>query len=66
MAETFRVHDVAHVLKGKYQGLVGTVTDTRQNAGKQTGVRVMVEGVRDSQPVKGHVWLRLSEVGRNG
>jgi hypothetical protein len=64
MQDKFRVHDVACIRTGKYAGLVGTVTDTKDEAGKQTGVRVKVEGVRDDQPVNAHVWLKRSAVER--
>lgn len=64
MQDKFRMHDVACIRTGKYAGLVGTVTDTKDEAGKQTGVRVKVEGVRDDQPVSAHVWLKRSAVER--
>lgn len=64
MQDKFRVHDVACIRTGKYAGLMGTVTDTKDDAGKQTGVRVKVEGVRDDQPVSAHVWLKRSAVER--
>lgn len=64
MQDKFRVHDVACIRTGKYAGLMGTVTDTKDEAGKQTGVRVKVEGVRDDQPVNAHVWLKRSAVER--
>ena len=65
MQDVFKVHDVARIRTGRYAGLLGTVTDTKAEAGKQTGVRVQVEGVRDNQPVAAHVWLKRSQVGRN-
>lgn len=65
MQDVFRVHDVARIRTGRYARLLGTVTDTKTEAGKQTGVRVQVEGVRDSQPVAAHVWLKRSQVERN-
>ena len=65
MQDVFRVHDVARIRTGRYAGLLGTVTDTKTEAGKQTGVRVQVEGVRASQPVAAHVWLKRSQVERN-
>lgn len=69
MQDVFRVHDVARIRTGRYAGLVGTVTDTKQNAGRQTGVRVRVDGVRDGEKVSAHVWLRVgvktSDVERN-
>lgn len=64
MQDKFRVHDVACIRTGKYAGLMGTVTDTKDEAGKQTGVRVKVEGVRDDQKVSAHVWLKRSAVER--
>lgn len=64
MQDKFRVHDVACIRTGKYAGLMGTVTDTKDEAGKQTGVRVKVEGVRDDKPVNAHVWLKRSAVER--
>lgn len=66
MQDVFRVHEVARIRNGSYAGLVGTVTDTKKEAGKQTGVRVRVEGVRDDQTVNAHVWLKRSQVERNG
>lgn len=64
MQDKFRVHDVACIRTGKYAGLMGTVTDTKDEAGKQTGVRVKVEGMRDDKPVSAHVWLKRSAVER--
>lgn len=66
MQDVFKVHDVARIRTGRYAGLLGTVTDTKTEAGKQTGVRVQVEGVRDDQTVTAHVWLKRSQVERNG
>lgn len=65
MQDVFRVHDVARIRTGRYAGLLGTVTDTKTEAGKQTGVRVHAEGVRDDQTVTAHVWLKRSQVERN-
>lgn len=67
MADVFRIHEVARIRTGKYAGMVGTVTDTRQDdTGKQTGVRVAIEGTREGQDVKAERWFKRSEVQRNG
>lgn len=67
MQDFFQIHDVARIRNGRYAGLVGTVTGHRQDAatGKQTGVQVKVEGVKDGEPITGHVWLKRSQVERN-
>lgn len=65
MNDVFKIHEVARIRSGKYAGLVGEVTDTRQQDGKQTGVRVKVEGVKNSEAINAHVWLKRSAVGRN-
>jgi len=72
MQDKFRVHDVACIRTGKYAGLMGTVTETRDAVGVrwptlcvvQTHVRVKVEGMRDDKPVNAHVWLKRSAVER--
>lgn len=63
--DDFKLHDAARVRYGRYSGAVGTVTDTRTENGKQTAVRVKVEGVKDDQPYTAHVWLKRTQVGRN-
>ncbi len=66
MADVFRVHEVARVRLGKYAGMVGTVTETRQDgAGKQTGVRVLIDGVSNGEPINVERWFKRSEVERN-
>ncbi len=66
MNDVFRIHETARIRTGKYSGLVGTVTDTKNDeAGKQNGVRVLVEGVRNGESVNAHVWLKRSAVERN-
>lgn len=66
MADLFRVHEVARIRTGKYSGMVGTVTETRTDAtGKQTGVRVQLDGILNGEAVAAHVWLKRSAVERN-
>lgn len=66
MADVFRVHEAARVRLGKYAGMVGTVTETRaDDVGKQTGVRLLIEGIRDSEAVSIERWFKRSEVERN-
>lgn len=65
MTDRFVLHDAARIRTGKYSGLVGTVTETRQEGERQTHVRVKVEGAKDGEAIAAHVWLRRSQVGRN-
>ena len=66
MADVFRLHEAARIKSGKYAGQVGIVTDTRADeTGRQTGVRVLMEGVREGEPFAAHVWLKRSAVERN-
>lgn len=60
MSDVFKVHEVARIKSGKYAGLVGTVTDTRE---KQ--LRVLIEGVREGEPFTAHAWVPRSSVERN-
>ncbi len=67
MADVFKIHDVARIRAGKYAGHVGTVTETRSDdAGKQTAVRVLIEGVIEGEAVKVERTFKRSEVERNG
>ena len=65
MADVFRVHEVARVRLGKYAGMVGTVTAVKTTDGKQTGVRVLIDGVSDGEPINVERWFKRSEVERN-
>lgn len=67
MQDVFKIHEVARIRTGRYAGLVGTVTGHRQDAatGKQTGVQVKVEGVREGEAITAQVWLKRSQVERN-
>ncbi len=66
MADVFRVHEVARVRLGKYAGLVGTVIETRADAaGKQTGVRLLIDGIQGGEAVTVERWFKRSEVERN-
>ncbi|MGV0983499.1 MAG: hypothetical protein ACOYB2_03025 [Limnohabitans sp.] len=66
MADIFQVHEAARIRTGKYAGMVGTVTETRtDDAGKQTGVRVKMDGVFNGEPMTAHVWVKRSSVERN-
>lgn len=60
MSDVFKVHEVARIKSGKYAGLVGTVTDTRE---KQC--RVLIEGVREGEPFTAHTWINRSALERN-
>jgi endo-1,4-beta-mannosidase len=67
MAEILKIHDVARIRSGKYAGLVGTVTQTRtDDAGKQTSVRVEIEGVNDGEAFKVQRSFKRSEVEHHG
>lgn len=65
MQDIFKLHEVARVRSGKYAGQVGTVTGTRKEGEKQTGVQVLIEGVKDGKAITAHVWLKRSAVERN-
>jgi len=60
MQDEFKVHQEARIKSGKYSGLVGVVTETRPS-----GVRVKIEGVKDSEKINSHAWYKTSQVGRN-
>lgn len=60
MNDVFKIHEVARIKSGKYLGLVGTVTDTRE---KQC--RIKIEGVRDGVPFMVHAWVNRSALERN-
>lgn len=65
MDDVFKVHEAARIRLGRYAGMVGTVTETRSEDGKQTNVRVEVSGVKDGEPIAAHVWLKRSALERN-
>lgn len=66
MADFFRVHETARVRLGKLSGAVGQVIDTRNDdTGKQTGVRLLIEGVRDGEAYRAERWFKRSELERN-
>jgi hypothetical protein len=65
MDDDFKVRDVARIRSGKYAGLVGEVTETMEEGGQQTGVRVNIQGVRNSEPVSVHIWFKRTAVERN-
>ena len=65
MNDVFKVHEPARIRTGKYAGLVGTVTETVEEDGKQLGVRLDIQGVRDGVPVDKHQWFNYSQVERN-
>lgn len=66
VADIFKVHEAARVRLGKWAGSVGQVVDTRaDDTGKQTGVRLLIEGVRDGEPVRVERWFKRSELERN-
>lgn len=65
MNDVFKVHEAARIRTGKYAGLVGTVTETLQEEGAQTGVRVCIQGVRDGVTVDKELWFKRSQVERN-
>lgn len=65
MRDEFKTHEAARIRIGNYAGLVGMVTEVRAKDGKQTGVRVRIEGVHNGQEVNVERWFRRSEVERN-
>jgi hypothetical protein len=67
MDDIFQVHEVARIRTGKYAGMVGTVTETRKDdKGKQTGVRVWIDGTSEGRNITTEKWFKRSEVARNG
>lgn len=60
MKDEFRVHEVARVKYGKYEGLVGLVTEIKPDS-----LRLKIEGVKDGQEISTHKWYKLSQVKRN-
>lgn len=65
MSDVFKVHEPARIRTGKYAGLVGTVTETVEDDGKQTGVRLDIQGVREGVTVAKDLWFKRSQVERN-
>lgn len=65
MNDVFKVHEPARIRTGKYAGLVGTVTETVEEDGQQTGVQLEIQGVRDGEPVSKQLWFKRSQVERN-
>ena len=57
MKQIPKIHDVVAVSSGRYAGLSGVVTET-----KEGGARVKIEGVRDNEPVTAHVWQKNSSL----
>ncbi|QXZ10954.1 hypothetical protein KUF54_07105 [Comamonas sp. Y33R10-2] len=65
MNDVFKVHESARIRTGKYAGLVGTVTETVEEEGQQTGVEVCIQGVREGVTVDKKLWFKRSQVERN-
>lgn len=61
MAQKWRPHEAARVKSGKYEGLVGTVAETRDETGM---VRVLIEGVRAGATLAALVWLKAGQLER--
>ncbi len=60
MKDVFKIHEIGRIRSGKHAGLVGVITDTKEDT-----VRVLVEGVRNDEEFTVHVWLKRSAVERN-
>lgn len=58
--DIFKIHETAKIRSGKYAGLVGTVTDT-----KESTIRVHIFGVVNDEPLDVQVWVKRSAVVRN-
>lgn len=65
MNDVFKVHEPARIRTGKYAGMVGTVTETVEEDGQQTGVRLDIQGVREGVTVAKELWFKRSQVERN-
>lgn len=65
MNDVFKVHEPARIRTGKYAGMVGTVTETVEEDGQQTGVQLEIQGVLDGEPVSKQLWFKRSQVERN-
>lgn len=65
MNDVFKVHEPARIRTGKYAGMVGTVKETVEEDGQQTGVQLEIQGVRDGEPVSKQLWFKRSQVERN-
>lgn len=55
MKQLAKVHEVVAVASGRYAGLSGVVTETKEGS-----ARVKIDGVRDDQPVSAHLWIKNS------
>ena len=60
MKDVLKIHEVGKIRSGKHAGLVGVITDTKNDT-----LRVLVEGVKNDEPFTVHVWLKRSAVERN-
>ena len=65
MNDVFKIHEAARIRTGKYASLVGTVTDTVEEEGQQTGVQLDIQGVREGVAVSRQLWFKRSSVERN-
>lgn len=55
MKQLAKVHDVVALSSGRYAGLYGVVTETKEGS-----ARVKIEGVVNDEPLSVHVWIRNS------
>ena len=55
MKQLAKVHDSVRVGSGRYAGLTGVVTETKEGS-----ARVKIDGVREDEPFSAHVWLKNS------
>lgn len=57
MKQLAKVHDNVSIGSGRYKGLMGVVTETKEGS-----ARVKIDGVQDDETVSAHVWVRNSSL----
>lgn len=57
MRQLPKVHDNVAISSGRYSGLIGVVTETKEGS-----ARVQIEGVVNDLTVSAHVWIRNSSL----
>lgn len=58
--DKFRPNESALIRAGKHAGMVGTVLDVRDDG----TARVLLEGVKDGEPIKAALWFKRGQLER--
>lgn len=57
MKQQPKAHDNVSISSGRYKGMTGNVTETKEGS-----ARVQIEGVADDKTISAHVWIRNSSL----